>query len=141
MTEETLFRIDPDTFKINDGKVSFSLYVRDEHVGNLTMTDPQYECFKGSLVNGDIFAATRHIGEVYGLYRNLMKSGWKMLSVERMKFWTKGRFGYEQNINDAGDFSFAEAKTQVDESNIALHDESAKLVGAEELLIYHPTQD
>lgn len=139
--QTTTFTIPADKIKITGAHVNFSLYANGAKTGDLCMTQAEFRQFEAVVLDPRIYSNQFDLGMMISKHHNMMARGWKMLSVERMKFWQQDRHGYQQNINDAGDFPFAVAKKQVDESNIAHHSEESKLVGAEELLIYHPTPD
>ncbi len=136
-----IFTIPLDKVKINGDQVYFELYANGELAGGLIMTQAEFKCFQATIVDDERYSNNVQLGMIVGEHVSMIQRGWKILSVERMKFWKKSGFGYEQKIKKAGDFSFEEALKIVREANVALHSEPSKILGAEEILVYSPSED
>lgn len=138
---DTLFTIPADKVKITGAHVYFALYANGAKVGDLCMTQAEFKMFEATVCDDTMHERNFELASTLSKHFNMMEKGWKVLCIEKMLFWKNGHAGYQQNIKDAGDFSYEKAKKIVDKNNEHIHDESAKIVGAEELLIYHPTPD
>ena len=141
MTTKLIFTIPPDKVKIKGGHVSFALYANGALTGDLCMTQAEFKCFQATIVEEDRHSNNLRLGMKVGEHFAMRSKGWKILNVERLKFWKRSENGYVQNIEDAGDFSFEAATKIVTEANIANHSPNSKRMGAEELLVYVPSDN
>lgn len=139
--QQTVFTIPADKIKITGEHVYFALYANGAKTGDLCMSQPEFKIFQTVVLDDTLHANNFDLGMRISELHNFKRAGWKILSMEHLKFWNRSKIGYARNVQDAGDFSFELAKEVVEESNKALHSEESKLVGAEELLIYHPSTD
>lgn len=136
--KETFFTI--KVKKTTDAHVEFNLYANGAKTGDLVMSEAEFQIFKATVCDDTMHCNNFELGMMISELHNLKRAGWKVLSLGRLKYWSVGH-GYTQHINNAGDFNFEKAKKIVEGANIALHSDYAKMLGAEELLIYHPSQD